>query len=851
MANDISVTAGGNQISVVDGGNGISIAAKGTQGSKGTPGTVDLIDQAQLVYVSKVGVDGNSGLNIDSAKSTLTAAITTAIAMTPSQANQITIQIVDTGDYIEEITLPEWVHLFGPNASTGGRITISDNCIVELRRSSNTLTTSQCIRKLSAGGLSRVTLDLMIVASGQEGVRCDSGSINLTFAAMVIDNGEGLVAKDASKVTFNIQTVIMTDNTDFIITTSAGGGANAFYGEILRVEDDDTCRFIKLNVPLDTVDIQGGSVVVQKLYNLSDNAILNLYVNTATGTRVLGTGSQANVMDLAGVSNLQGDLNIEGNLTGPSMTAKEDAFSKNTAFNKNFGTGSSDVCEGADSRLSDARTPTAHAASHTDGSDDIQNATASQKGLATSTQITKLDGIATGAEVNTINSGDNVSLLSNDAGYISSVVWGDITGLLTNQTDLQAALDAKLAIVTSRQAFGGSGTPGDPLDLTAFKVILQPSDLEKYGTKTAGVYKIPADRYYFKGFQDYGTDQIEIEDQDGIYVFAGAHFDLIQYTGTGDFIFTSDTGTSLNVINLFMSAPNGTVIDMNGSFNSCILDFPVFVNCKECCDLDTGGFSTNTTLVMVVCENGVVINDVGTTTMRLAQWSVGQNIASSVAITMDGAASERLFINMVDSRPLANECFLDIKAGFGGDVSIVGGVHDTSTGGDFFLAGARDQKDVDIIVNSVKHVPNSQYIGSALSIDNSGTISISEDVWTDLNQTGGGAVVSGSTIERFELDNATTGQLEYIGVEAFSGIYSATVTFIPTGSKNYEFRVIKNGSPLSPAQVVPGSSQGGANLTVPVMIPVEAVTGDLFRMQVQCIDGDDDIDVAHLSISIK
>ena len=44
--------------------------------------------------------------------------------------------------------------------------------------------------------------------------------------------------------------------------------------------------------------------------------------------------------------------------------------------------------------------PSAHAASHTDGTDDIQNATAAQKGLATATQITKLDGIAAGAEVN-------------------------------------------------------------------------------------------------------------------------------------------------------------------------------------------------------------------------------------------------------------------------------------------------------------------------------------------------------------------------------------------------------------------------------------------------------------------
>jgi len=41
-----------------------------------------------------------------------------------------------------------------------------------------------------------------------------------------------------------------------------------------------------------------------------------------------------------------------------------------------------------------------HAASHTNGTDDIQSATASQKGLSTAAQITKLDGIESGAVSN-------------------------------------------------------------------------------------------------------------------------------------------------------------------------------------------------------------------------------------------------------------------------------------------------------------------------------------------------------------------------------------------------------------------------------------------------------------------
>lgn len=45
------------------------------------------------------------------------------------------------------------------------------------------------------------------------------------------------------------------------------------------------------------------------------------------------------------------------------------------------------------------RDPNAHAASHTDGTDDIQDATSGQKGLATAAQITKLDAIEASADV--------------------------------------------------------------------------------------------------------------------------------------------------------------------------------------------------------------------------------------------------------------------------------------------------------------------------------------------------------------------------------------------------------------------------------------------------------------------
>jgi len=55
------------------------------------------------------------------------------------------------------------------------------------------------------------------------------------------------------------------------------------------------------------------------------------------------------------------------------LGGKEPTISKNTAFNKNFGTGSGDVCQGNDGRLSDTRTPSStltHKATHETGGSD-------------------------------------------------------------------------------------------------------------------------------------------------------------------------------------------------------------------------------------------------------------------------------------------------------------------------------------------------------------------------------------------------------------------------------------------------------------------------------------------------
>ena len=408
-------------------------------------------------------------------------------------------------------------------------------------------------------------------------------------------------------------------------------------------------------------------------------------------------------------------------------------------------------------------------------------------------------------------------------------------------------------LLTARTTINGNATDAESRlialegeQVNGYFLVSSIADLAVF--KTGTVYNLPANMYLFAEDISFGTDTINLDDQNGIYTFMGAHFNQLTYTGTAAFISTTETGVSLDIIRLFLTTANATCIELSNG-NSCILEFPVFINCKRCVDLDTMSFCTGDKVAMVACENGIRLDDVLTCSMQVGQWSLGQD-NSGIAYDILGASSERFFLTSADSRPTATESFINIQATYGGLVDMVAGVHD-SGGGDFFESTGRNQTDLNIDAQHIKNVPNSRIIGSLSSTDNSGTVSISEDVWTDFNQTGGGACVAGANIERWSLNNATTGQLEYDGSGEISAVFGATLSFVPDGSKNYEFRLVKNGAVLSPAQIFPASGQGGANESVSLLVPMTAETNDLFRVQVQCIDGDDDLDITNLAINIQ
>ena len=136
---------------------------------------------------------------------------------------------------------------------------------------------------------------------------------------------------------------------------------------------------------------------------------------------------------------------------------------------RNVGTTAGTVCAGDDSRLTDSRTPTAHASSHvTGGSDKIRDASASQDGLMTTAYATKLDGIEAAADV---TDAGNVGAAINGAAAKTTPVDGDTVALIDSAasnvlkklswTNIKATL--KTYFDTLYQAAGSYLTSGGAL----------------------------------------------------------------------------------------------------------------------------------------------------------------------------------------------------------------------------------------------------------------------------------------------------------------------------------------------------------------------------------------------------
>ena len=187
------------------------------------------------------------------------------------------------------------------------------------------------------------------------------------------------------------------------------------------------------------------------------DTLYNKYVHPNHSGEVtsVGDGSQTIAIDAvtyAKMQNVVDDERILGRVSGANGVVEE--LTKNEVLTM------INVANGAD--VTGSNSPQAHTASHTDGSDDIQNATAAQKGVATAAQITKLDTIEASADVTDATNVANAGAIMNTL----IAAKGDIIAASADDTPVIVSVGANTTVLTANSAVAGgvswavAGAPG-------------------------------------------------------------------------------------------------------------------------------------------------------------------------------------------------------------------------------------------------------------------------------------------------------------------------------------------------------------------------------------------------------
>jgi hypothetical protein len=89
-------------------------------------GSVDVVEETTIIYVSKNGSDSNLGNTIIKPKLTISSALTRALSLSSSLNNRVIIQVVGGGIYTESFSLGSYLSLDMPNATLVGSIILAN-----------------------------------------------------------------------------------------------------------------------------------------------------------------------------------------------------------------------------------------------------------------------------------------------------------------------------------------------------------------------------------------------------------------------------------------------------------------------------------------------------------------------------------------------------------------------------------------------------------------------------------------------------------------------------------------------------------------------------------------------------
>jgi len=256
-------------------------------------------DEVRTLYVGKHGNDGYDGQNISEALLTIGAAITAASALTPTAAAPVVIRIQDAGVYTETITIPQYVHVYAPNAkitdSTAsgigtGTVLIAGDSSATFREIEQTSATilSAAVFRTNTAGTGSVYAEKINLSNQTIGIFNGSvtgGVLIAEVTQVYVDTGWGV--GDASSAQghthINIEDIYIEGNSGTGISRFGAGSTVGRVDHILEMGSPTTtlglfCNAGSLDMTIDTIDMDTA-------WNIAAGGTLRLFSNHVAGTR--------------------------------------------------------------------------------------------------------------------------------------------------------------------------------------------------------------------------------------------------------------------------------------------------------------------------------------------------------------------------------------------------------------------------------------------------------------------------------------------------------------------------------------------------------------------------------------
>jgi hypothetical protein len=283
-----------------------------------------LAANTNVVYVSRVGNDANSGLTIALPKLTINAALTAANALAPNPA---AVYVVDAGEYTEDLNLGG-TPVIAPTATLVGRAILSANAMLVVKNHYPAVDGSIAVDAGNANGYAYYICTDKIDARGKAGTFTACDAVRNIYNGMVLHVKCPVIigSQTAVYATNNITGHIHLDVSDIYVTGTSKVGISAtdnvgvggrIYGKvdhIINLSGATSSTAILLTGTNSVVSITANEINTDAAYTVPLGSLYLVcprILGTRTGTPVF----EVSTHNVTGTQPLDADLTAIAGLT--------------------------------------------------------------------------------------------------------------------------------------------------------------------------------------------------------------------------------------------------------------------------------------------------------------------------------------------------------------------------------------------------------------------------------------------------------------------------------------------------------------------------------------------------------